>query len=256
MKIRNWTKFQHYNHRRPPWIKIYRDLLDDPAFMMLSGDASKMLVMCWLLASENDGELPDVATIAFRTRQDLSTTNKLLSQLNQWFEHDASTALADCQQDATPESETESELELEKELLAPSKNTPAVKKRRGAHYCPDDWQPSRADLEWAIDKGFDGAYVNEVTEQMIDWSRGSGKKKADWSATWRNWLRREMKQGKVRQPARNRMEIIGELAENVDFGIGDESSEQVGSELPRHRAIAPPEPGRSLAADSFDPDGD
>ena len=151
MRIRNWYKFQHYNHRRPPWIKVYRDLLDDPAFMMLSGDASKMLVMCWLLASENDGELPDVASIAFRTRMDIATASKLLSELNQWFDSDAGTMLAESTQHATPESESESESESEKEIELEKKIPPP--KRRGAHLCPEDWLPSHDDLAWAERKG-------------------------------------------------------------------------------------------------------
>ena len=28
-RIRNFDKFQHFKDRRPPWIKLYRDLLED-----------------------------------------------------------------------------------------------------------------------------------------------------------------------------------------------------------------------------------
>ena len=67
-KIRNWSRFQHFKDRRPPWIKLYRDLLDDQEWHALDGDAAKMLIMLWLLASEKGGEIPDNKTISFRLR--------------------------------------------------------------------------------------------------------------------------------------------------------------------------------------------
>jgi hypothetical protein len=54
-RVKNWKKFQHFKDRSPPWIKLYRDLLDDPDWHELSGDEAKALVMIWLVASENDG---------------------------------------------------------------------------------------------------------------------------------------------------------------------------------------------------------
>jgi hypothetical protein len=60
MKIKNWKKLQHYKDRKPPWIKLYRDLLDDPEWHELSGDDAKHLIMLWLIASEDEnGVLPD-----------------------------------------------------------------------------------------------------------------------------------------------------------------------------------------------------
>src|ERR1019366_3474678 len=62
MKIKNWHKFQHFKDRRPPWIKLYRDLLDDPDWHELNGDCVKLLVNLWMLASEDkthQGILPD-----------------------------------------------------------------------------------------------------------------------------------------------------------------------------------------------------
>jgi hypothetical protein len=29
---------------------------------------------------------------------------------------------------------------------------------------------------------------------MLDWARGKGEKKADWTATWRNWMSRSQEQ--------------------------------------------------------------
>ena len=109
VRIKNWNKFQHYTHRNPPWIKLHRALLDDREWFALSGDASKLLAMCWLVAAEHDGELPTLPDLAFRLRMDEKKLRSLISQLNHWLEHDASTTLAERKQVATTEREGETE---------------------------------------------------------------------------------------------------------------------------------------------------
>lgn len=101
MKIKNWERFQHYRGRRPLWIKLYRDLLDDHEWHLLDPFSAKTLVSLWLIASENDGELPDVPTLAFRLRVSEQKVMTALANLNHWIEHDASTMLAPCYQDAS-----------------------------------------------------------------------------------------------------------------------------------------------------------
>jgi len=110
-RIKNWTKFQHYKHRDPPWIKLHRGLLNDPEWFALSGDASKLLANCWLLASENNGELPPLSTVAFRLRMTEKRAAELFLQLKHWLETDASMMLAERKQVATTETETETETE-------------------------------------------------------------------------------------------------------------------------------------------------
>jgi hypothetical protein len=41
-RVKNWTQFQHYRHRRPPWIKLHHGLLDDFAWHRLP-EASRAL---------------------------------------------------------------------------------------------------------------------------------------------------------------------------------------------------------------------
>ena len=87
-RVKNWKKFQHFKDRRPPWIKLYRDLLDDPDWHELSGDEAKALVMIWLVASENDGDLPDNRKLAFRLRLGERDVETLLKYLSHWLERD------------------------------------------------------------------------------------------------------------------------------------------------------------------------
>jgi hypothetical protein len=44
--------------------------------------------------------------------------------------------------------------------------------------------------EWAKKEGLDHLDLKDQTYQLRDWALGNGTKKADWVATWRNWIRR------------------------------------------------------------------
>lgn len=58
-KVRNWEKYQHYKKRNPPWIKLHLEILTSKDWIMLA-DASRVLaIACMLLASKNDGYIPD-----------------------------------------------------------------------------------------------------------------------------------------------------------------------------------------------------
>ena len=109
LRIRNWEKFQHYKFRKPPWIKLYREILDDSDWHKLCGESAKGLIMLWLIASEEDGYLPASDVLAFRLRISENRVIALLSDCSKWFEDDASVVLASCYQDAIPETETETE---------------------------------------------------------------------------------------------------------------------------------------------------
>ena len=113
LRIKNWEKFQHYKHRDPPWIRLYRGLLNDREWHNLDGDAAKALVMCWLIASEREGALPEPKDLAFRLRITEKQLASIVLKLSHWVEQVASTALAERGQHALPETETETETETE-----------------------------------------------------------------------------------------------------------------------------------------------
>lgn len=48
MRIKNWSKFQHFKDRKPPWVKLYRDILDDIEWHELDPLAVKVLVRSYL----------------------------------------------------------------------------------------------------------------------------------------------------------------------------------------------------------------
>ena len=134
MKIKNWSKFQHFKDRRPPWVKLYRDLLDDPDWHELDAEAAKILVSLWLLASEDEdqeGKLPDVKRIAFRLRIPVNKVNQALTKLEHWLYHDDINAISERYQLDAPETETESYTEREKDMAYGFDEFWAIYERKG-----------------------------------------------------------------------------------------------------------------------------
>jgi len=125
-RIKGWVKFQHFKDRRPPWIKLYRDLLEDPDWHDLDGDTAKVLIALWLLASEDEdqkGLLPDVRRMAFRLRISETKINQALAKLSHWLEHDDINVISTRYQHDAPETETETE------TYTPSRGSGEVSKK-------------------------------------------------------------------------------------------------------------------------------
>ncbi len=109
-RIKEWKRFQHFKDRKPPWIKLYRDLLDDPEWHELDAVAAKALTMLWLIASESeDGSLPSLKKLAFRFRMTEEAVSSILSRLSHWVILDDITTASTRYQTDAPERETERE---------------------------------------------------------------------------------------------------------------------------------------------------
>ena len=106
-KIKNWSRFQHFKDRRPPWVKLYRDLLDDLDWFELDPLASKTLINFWLIASEYEGCLPSLEILAFRLRLKKQELTKILSSLSHWLEQVDINTISEGYQHDRPETETE-----------------------------------------------------------------------------------------------------------------------------------------------------
>lgn len=121
MRIKDWNKFQHFKDRRPPWIKLYREILDDPEWHELDPASAKVLVMIWLIASEEMGELPTIKKLAFRLRLTENQVEIHCSKLSHWLIQDDINLISDQYQHDAPETETEGETKKETEArkLAP-----------------------------------------------------------------------------------------------------------------------------------------
>jgi hypothetical protein len=125
MKIKNWSKFQHFKDRKPPWVKLYRDLLDDIEWHELDPKAAKVLVMLWLIASEEEGSIPPNKQLAFRLRMSEKETEVCISKLSHWLEQDDASVISTRYQDDAPETETETEKKTETDIICPPDGEPS-----------------------------------------------------------------------------------------------------------------------------------
>ncbi len=132
---KNWSTFQHYKDRSPPWIKLHKALLDDRKYQRLPLASKALAPMLWLIASESkDGSFDgSIEELAFRLRAEGRDIEAGLQPLIEagFFEvaeaqgkqpasavptareQDASNTEAARLQVAVPETETEGETELE-----------------------------------------------------------------------------------------------------------------------------------------------
>ncbi len=92
-RVRNFRKFQHYKHRRPPWVKLYRAILDDYDFLKLTDAQKWHLVAIFLLQSESESLLKDTKYLTDRIHASEPVN---LGAISHWLELiDASTVLSD-----------------------------------------------------------------------------------------------------------------------------------------------------------------
>jgi hypothetical protein len=154
MKIKNWSKFQHFKDRRPPWIKLYRDLLDDMEWNTLDPVASKVLVSLWLIASEDenqDGGLPDIKTLAWRLRMTEKQVLEQVSKLSHWLNQDDIKAISSKYQDDLPETEKEIETKKESKVeKEPLKRVIVEKPDSVSQQVWDDWLTIRKSKKAAL----------------------------------------------------------------------------------------------------------
>ena len=183
LRVKGWTKFQHYKDRRPPWIKLSRELLENYDWYRLHNDSKSLAITIWLLAAENDdpkaGTIPDDPEwLGFRARMPAKTVIECIKDLVKYgfLEHvktDDSDLLAPCYQHATPEAEAEADISnqgVEKITL----------KNLSVDHIAD----------WLADKRANGKYHTideyELLEMFKDYCTSKGKQYKDYVAAYRN----------------------------------------------------------------------
>jgi hypothetical protein len=192
VQIKNWKKFQHFKERRPPWIKLYRDILEDPMWFKLDPLSAKCLVMLWLVASENDGILPDLETISFRLRITPEKTENILTTLKHWIIFDDIKPISSRYQNDAPERERETykpETETETETEEAGQNTFDVPLKRSR---PARQKKVLSDDEWIQSLRSTEAYehinINSEYSKMLVWCQN--KNKQPTRTRFINWLNR------------------------------------------------------------------
>ena len=88
IRVTNWEKHQHYKKKNKnfnneqKWFMVYgRTLLRDMRFMELSPLHRDFLLLCWCVASQDNGFLPEIKQLSFWLRRKEEETFQLLSFL-------------------------------------------------------------------------------------------------------------------------------------------------------------------------------
>ena len=184
-RIKNWEEFQHYRDRRPVWIKLYTDLLNDADFAALSREARGLLLQVELLAAKDGGSLLyNQQVMSFGLR----LNDFQLSELNPLF-------LVGF---LIPDEECKHLLE-EASLCLPSSllfSSSSSKTRRKKKVEPEDVRdnpPSAEEVQTHLDElgetRFSGEYFVAANERD-GWLTGKGKNRkpiVSWKGTVRTW---------------------------------------------------------------------
>lgn len=146
MRVRNWDKFQPpMKDRNVIWIKVYRQILEDYEWHNLSSDNKATLIELLLLASENNGELPEVHKIAFRLRKSEDFINNQISMLSHWLQDD-NNLITSCEQNVPLEKSRE---EKSRTYIRFDEfwNTLLPKRRVNRKGCIEKWKNYNLDTE-------------------------------------------------------------------------------------------------------------
>ncbi len=132
VKVHNWEKWQSYRRDRgqPPWIKVHRQLMRDVKWVSLTDGQRGQLVSLWLLAADNDGEIPTASIAKKLCYMNSEPDYKLLIKLG-FIEDDANMTPQRRQDDAnmtqqSREEEIREETEERRGDTAPRRSTPTT----------------------------------------------------------------------------------------------------------------------------------
>ncbi len=67
-----------------------------------------------------------------------------------------------------------------------------AKRRKPATKPPDSFEVTDEMAQWAVSEGLPAEQVLPETAKCLDHFRGKGQARADWLATWRNWIRKSV----------------------------------------------------------------
>lgn len=230
LTIKDWQKHQHFVRKRPTWIKLHHEILNDRRFIRLPVASRALLPVLWLLASEFDrGEIQlGIGDVAFRLHWSEESfveairpcidvgfirwpefgapghenADDLLAPLSNG-NHSAIPSNANNlkQSKATDDSESESESERERE----------THKRNGAPRIAKDWEPSEEGIRLLRVARPDlvGKRFSDRMQDFREWCLAKAVTSHDPESSWSSFMRQTHKRtGGGGRPGRSHDEIV------------------------------------------------
>ena len=173
-RIKNWSDYQHYKDRCPPWIKLHHALLTSEVWVMGTDATRALAVASMLLASRNDdndgtfnGDPEYIKRFAYlNSKPDF----KQLIEYN-FIElvQDASTALAECNTEQSREEQSRAE--------------PPAKNKSKNTSIPKDFAISEQVKSWAEKNGH--SKLSERLAHFVLSCEAKNYQYANWDSAFR-----------------------------------------------------------------------
>lgn len=182
LSVKNLERYQHYKDRNPPWVKLYRETLNDYKLRQVPVPARLFFLFCLLLASETENRIPyDLKYLSDRCGfpitevlvNSLITYEFLLAECLQ----DASTTLATCNMLYSDSVSVSS--------LSPNGIGESERKGRGKRAINEDDKPTEKHFNLAKTLGID---LGPEWGKFKNYCKAHDKRYADFEAAFRNWL--------------------------------------------------------------------
>ena len=145
IRVKDWSSYQSYKDRKPPWIRFHKSMLDNYEFHLMCVSSRALLPMFWLIASEDENPVSGLIRdgyekIAFRLRVTVQEVTDAVNECEksgflEVLESDNNKQLQACTESVrkglrvrssgvTPETEAKTEKEAEKEAEAKTEACP------------------------------------------------------------------------------------------------------------------------------------
>ena len=224
------------------WFRVYDDMVDDPKVQRLGPDLFKALVNLWCLASKNNGLIPCVEDIAFKLRMKSDRVLKILAELSacglideyaghlaphNWNNRQYKSDVSNERVKRFRERQSNGECNVTEAVTVtpPETDTEQIqsraekKGRSQGSRLPDDWLPSADDLNYGATLGLTAQQVLGAAEDMRLWAKANSNRsigrKADWSSTFKGWMRRNKQEKPNAKPT-----VVEAIRSHIEGGIG------------------------------------
>lgn len=229
--VRKWAEWQTYRSDRgkPPWIKVYRRLLQDLDWSSLTDAEKGQLVSIWILAADRDGYIPDEPdalqrVLGLETPPNLSRFKDLEFLVPVGRQPNVNVTSTRRQHDAPEEGKRKGSKDNTPPVSPPTGGG-APRGKRGQRL-PDDFTLTDERLTVATEIGLSANQARFEFDKFTDhWRASSGQnaRKLDWEATWRNWCRRSLEQRQQRSGGNGLDEVAwANLMQHVRDGHGSD----------------------------------
>lgn len=136
--VNGWDEFQHYRDRRPTWIKLYLDLLDNEDFLDLTLAQRGVLVGIWMVVGRTGNGRLHASSKSLRraiqppSKGDAAAIGRTIERLIQagFIEVRASKAVSNRYQPASPDLREEKEKEERARASSANGAAPRAQKKK------------------------------------------------------------------------------------------------------------------------------